>query len=181
VECHDNGTFYDKLVRLYPTAPEETLQAYIRFSLSVVLLSQGIPFLHMAQEVGGSKFGDHNSYKSGDVVNQFHYERLPAFADVVSTLKDLISLRKQHAVFRQPFTMDADQYTIQRLDNGIFTLTLTHQNDTYLLGVNPTSVPFPVHLTLNNPIVLFDGQRLCHTPFTTNVLPPLSVLVLKQS
>ena len=181
VECHDNGTFYDKLVRLYPTASEEELQAYIRFSLSVVLLSQGIPFLHMAQEVGGSKFGDHNSYKSGDVVNQFHYERIVPYAKVIETLRSLIHLRKDHPIFRQPFAWKDENFTIQRYEHGIFVLTLTHDDQCYIVGVNPTPEPFLLPHKLSNGSLIFDGQSYVKRKASIDSLPGLSILVLKQS
>lgn len=180
VECHDNGTFYDKLIRLYPTATEDVLQSYIRFSLSVVMLSQGIPFLHMAQEVGGSKFGDHNSYKSGDVVNQFHYERLVAYAPVVDSLRALIRLRKAHKIFRHANGFQNEHYTIKRYDEGIFSLTLQDEEGVYFIGVNPTSSDFHLPTPTAKGILLFNGKEETTQTESIQLIPALSLVVLKQ-
>ncbi|WP_151735520.1 type I pullulanase [Paenibacillus tengchongensis] len=66
----------------------------------VILTSQGIPFLHAGDELLRSKFGDHNSYRSGDAVNAIRWGNKAGFAPVFAYYKGLIELRRKHPAFR---------------------------------------------------------------------------------
>lgn len=100
VSCHDNYTLYDKLLMSSVDAGEEELKQMIKLAGAIVLTSQGIPFLHAGSEFARTKSGDHNSYKSPDLINQIDWERKSHFADVVEYYKTLIELRKRHPAFR---------------------------------------------------------------------------------
>ena len=52
---------------------KETHLARLLSMNTIVMLSFGVPFFHRGQEIGVSKYGDLNSYKSSDKVNQFPY------------------------------------------------------------------------------------------------------------
>ncbi|SET87663.1 type I pullulanase [Paenibacillus sp. NFR01] len=67
---------------------------------ALVLTSQGIPFLHAGDEMLRSKFGDHNSYRSGDAINGIRWENKRRFAPVFNYYKGLIALRREHPAFR---------------------------------------------------------------------------------
>lgn len=95
VECHDNGTFIDKLIAIYG---EEDYQQHLRIlqaANTVVMLSHGVPFFHRGQEIGLSKYGDMNSYRSSDKVNQFAYTLAYKRAGLVDYFADLVKLRKE--------------------------------------------------------------------------------------
>lgn len=66
----------------------------------LVLTSQGIPFLHAGDEMLRSKFGDHNSYRSGDIINAIRWENKARFLPVFQYYKGLIALRRSHPAFR---------------------------------------------------------------------------------
>lgn len=66
----------------------------------IILTSQGIPFLHAGDEMLRSKYGDHNSYRSPDAINQIRWEWKDEFEPVMDYYKGLINLRKQHPAFR---------------------------------------------------------------------------------
>ena len=55
VECHDNGTVFDKIARSFPDADLETKLRILKMINSTVLFSFGIPFFHAGQEIGLSK------------------------------------------------------------------------------------------------------------------------------
>lgn len=76
VECHDNATLYDALKNTLEDVSEEELIRYVRMINKTLLLSFGIPFVHAGQEIGMSKFNNHNSYNAGDHVNKFSYDLL---------------------------------------------------------------------------------------------------------
>ncbi len=100
VECHDNHTFYDRAKILSPQLSEQQIKDYARLALGIVVLSQGVPFIHLGQSFLRSKKGVENSYKSSDEINQVDWELKHVHQDLVSTLKDLIKIRKTYKVFR---------------------------------------------------------------------------------
>lgn len=175
IECHDNGTFYDKLIRLYPTAPESVLKNYIQLSLSLILFAQGIPFIHMGQEIGGTKFGDHNSYKSGDVVNQFQVDRLVEYEDVIQTLKDLIQLRKAFPELRYPHPLDPQHIQSTMLPEGGLQLKVTVGSTSLLWLVNLSEHPVPSPSIDATYTLYFDGRKRLETKQFPSTISPLSV------
>ncbi|MCU5376252.1 type I pullulanase [Bacillus cereus] len=100
VEAHDNHTLWDKLELTNPGDSEEVRKQMHKLSSSILLTSQGIPFLHAGQEFMRTKYGDHNSYKSPDLINQMDWLRRAAFHNEVDYMKGLIELRKKYPAFR---------------------------------------------------------------------------------
>ncbi|WP_211747485.1 type I pullulanase [Paenibacillus sp. Marseille-Q4541] len=66
----------------------------------IMITSQGIPFLHAGDEMLRSKYGDHNSYRSGDAVNALRWSNKAKFRPVFEYYQGLVRLRKEHAAFR---------------------------------------------------------------------------------
>lgn len=100
VECHDNYTMWDKLTSCFPDEDEFILGNYHRLATSIVLLAQGIPFLHSGQEFLRTKFGIGNSYRSPDSVNQLDWDRKWQYRENVEYIKGIIKIRKRFACFR---------------------------------------------------------------------------------
>ena len=69
LECHDNATLYDKLLVSNASEDEVSLLERVSLANSILLLSFGIPFIHMGQEIGLSKEGLDNTYKTLRVNN----------------------------------------------------------------------------------------------------------------
>ena len=67
---------------------------------AITMTSQGIPFFQAGDEFLRSKYGDHNSYKSPDAINQINWENKVQFKPVFDYYKGLIELRKSHPAFR---------------------------------------------------------------------------------
>lgn len=100
VEAHDNMTLFDKLQASMPDATDDERERAFRVATSIVLLAQGVPFLHAGQEFMRTKLGDENSFRSGDVVNALRWEqRVPTF-DMVEYVRGLVALRRAHPAFR---------------------------------------------------------------------------------
>lgn len=100
VSAHDNLTLWDKIEA---TCKEESLEEKIKMqklSNAIVLTSQGVPFLHAGVEFARTKYGDENSYKSSDQINQLDWLRKAEFREVYKYYKGLILLRKMHPAFR---------------------------------------------------------------------------------
>ena len=100
VECHDNSTLYDKLSVSNKEESEEMRKKRQRLILSILLLSQGVPFIHAGQEFYRTKNGEHNSYMSSDDVNKLDWKLMEDNYDSVLFAKDLISFRRKHPILR---------------------------------------------------------------------------------
>ncbi|MEH7442529.1 type I pullulanase [Bacillus sp. JJ1122] len=100
IESHDNHTLWDKLKICEPDEDESVLKKKHRLATSIVLLSQGIPFLHSGQEFFRTKKGIGNSYRSPDNVNWLDWDLRDANLEYVDFIKGLISIRKMNAAFR---------------------------------------------------------------------------------
>jgi pullulanase/glycogen debranching enzyme len=73
-EAHDNETLFDLNAYKLPreTSPSDRTRAQ-NLATSLVVLAQGIPFLHAGQDMLRSKSLDRNSYDSGDWFNQLDF------------------------------------------------------------------------------------------------------------
>lgn len=99
-DCHDNHTLWDKLAISAKDATEEERMNMHKLSLSIVLTSQGISFLHAGTEFLRSKKGVENSFESPDSINAIDWDLKTRNKEVFDYVKGLIQMRKQHPVFR---------------------------------------------------------------------------------
>jgi pullulanase len=100
VSCHDNYTLFDKLKLSCPKTTDSDLRRMVKLAGSVILTSQGVPFLHSGSEFCRTKGGNGNSYKSPDSVNQIDWSRKTEYKDVFEYFRKLTDLRKNHPAFR---------------------------------------------------------------------------------
>ncbi|KXT74352.1 Pullulanase [Streptococcus sp. DD10] len=96
VECHDNATFYDYLAIKHPENNEVDRLAAARLALQLVLLSQGVAFIHSGQEFYRRKDLIDNSYNISDTINRLDWKRALDYTDDVQFYQQLISFRKNH-------------------------------------------------------------------------------------
>ncbi|MEP6465622.1 MAG: type I pullulanase [Parafilimonas sp.] len=98
--CHDNNTLWDKLNLSTPgtTIPERIHMQEL--ALTIVLTSQGIPFLHAGSEFLRTKNGIDNSFDKGDSINEINWNDKTKYDSVTKYVEHLISIRKQHPAFR---------------------------------------------------------------------------------
>ncbi|MDP4265215.1 MAG: type I pullulanase [Bacteroidota bacterium] len=99
-ECHDNHALWDKLAISAKDATEAERKQMQKLALSIVLTSQGIPFLHAGTEFLRSKKGNENSYNAGDSINAIDWSLKSKNRDVFEYVKTLIKIRKEHPAFR---------------------------------------------------------------------------------
>ncbi|MDX5474208.1 MAG: type I pullulanase [Bacillaceae bacterium] len=100
VESHDNHTLWDKMNVCNAHEEESVRQKRHLLATSIVLLSQGVPFIHAGQEFFRTKKGDENSYKSPDSINALDWDRRDTYTVQVKYVMGLIALRKSHGAFR---------------------------------------------------------------------------------
>ncbi len=119
VECHDNLTYYDKML-LSCGYEREEFKICQDFANHLIAISQGIPFYHAGQEMYRSKMGVENSYNSPDEINKITWN--PKL-EAIDKLRQLLKIRKRHQLYRQTayhpsVKIERDQNTIiYRLEN----------------------------------------------------------------
>lgn len=99
-ECHDNHALWDKLSISANEATEEERINMHKLALTIVMTSQGIPFLHAGTEMLRTKKGVENSFESPDSINAIDWDRKTRHKDVFEHVKGLVRLRKEHPAFR---------------------------------------------------------------------------------
>lgn len=107
VSAHDNWTLWDKINVSNRDETKETMIRMDKLSMAIVMLSQGIPFIHAGDEFLRSKenskckYGyDDNSYMSGDEVNSIKWNDKNTYDEVYKYYKGLIELRKSCELLR---------------------------------------------------------------------------------
>lgn len=98
--AHDNQTLWDKNRAAMPEASIELLTRAQKLSNAIVLLSQGIPFLHGGVEFARTKNGNTDSYNAGVELNKMDYSRKAEFIELFNYYRALIALRRAHPAFR---------------------------------------------------------------------------------
>jgi pullulanase len=99
-ECHDNNTLWDKLKLSAPDASVADRENMQLLALTIVLTSQGIPFLYEGTELLHSKRGIDNSYNAGDSINAIDWGVEKERMREVGYLALLIRMRQTHPAFR---------------------------------------------------------------------------------
>ena len=105
-ECHDNNVLWDRLTMSCPDATREELVKMQELALTIVLTSQGIPFLHAGTEFLRTKKGVENSYNAGDSINAIDWSFKKENLTTNNYIKQLIQMRKAHPAFRMTSNED---------------------------------------------------------------------------
>jgi len=170
VESHDNHTLWDKLLICFPDEDEESRQKYHRLATVMVILAQGIPFLHSGQEFFRTKKGIGNSYQSSDEINQLDWNRKNEYRENVEYIKGIIAIRKAHRAFRLPTaTLIRKHMHILPLKKPIIGWNL-HEVGEYgpwksiIVLINPTKSEEIVHLPKGTWHVLANDQVSGNVP-----------------
>lgn len=133
VSCHDDLTLTDKLEKSMPGSSIADRQRAAKLAQTIVLTSQGTPFIAAGEEVFRDKKGVHNSYKSPDSINAIDWEQKALYRDLFDYYRGLIQLRKDHPAFRMTSADDiAANLKFDRLPAGTSNLIsyslLNHAN-----------------------------------------------------
>ena len=104
---HDNYTLWDQLIvttvgertpTLY-TEPNNVLIRKNMMAATFIMTGRGMSFMLAGEEIGRTKYGNHNSYNAQDKVNAFDYNRQKEFAALYDWYKGLIALRNAFPSF----------------------------------------------------------------------------------
>jgi hypothetical protein len=188
-EAHDNFTLYDKLVKTNPDDTDEVRAKRDMLANSIVLLSQGVPFMQNGQEFLRTKDGDENSYKSPDAINQIDWDRAATYAPAVNYMKGLIALRKATPALRYTSYADikANTKLLQAQDRVVaYQAVAGDKTTTIIFNANEKDTPVKLAngtyaiLVKDDQVDTRGSKSLTVSNGEVNV-PALSTLVLQQT
>ena len=105
VSCHDDMMLTDRLrscvkpAKGKGTIKDDELKRLDGLAQTIILTSQGIPFIWCGEEVMRDKKGVHNSYCSPDSINAIDWSLKAKNIDLFNYYTGLIALRKAHPAF----------------------------------------------------------------------------------
>ena len=123
VECHDNFTIYDRLASFYPDEHDPELIKRIKLANALTLLTVGISFIHMGQEIGQSKHGLDNTYNVPKV-NNLLYSLIDERYELVEYFKDLVKIRQLLVPNEELSRVEASEYKKRITVNIVDELTI---------------------------------------------------------
>ncbi len=103
--CHDDMMLTDRLRSSVKAAKgkkaikDDELKRLDKLAQTVILTSQGIPFIFAGEEVMRDKKGVHNSYCSPDSINAIDWSLKAKNKDLFDYYSGLINIRKHHPAF----------------------------------------------------------------------------------
>ena len=152
---------YDFVKVQNPKIDETTLKDYLCLALGMVLVSQGVPFIHAGQEFFRTKQGVENSYCSPDKINMIDWSRADENWEYVEMLKDLIAIRKEYNVFHYDRnSVIKERIKLRNLDITSETLRLTYRSVDYKLYVIIKNNYKYEYLDFKDTVTLiFDGRK----------------------
>ena len=100
VSCHDDMCLVDRLRASVPNLTPEMLVRLDCLAQSVVMLSQGVPFMLSGEEMLRDKQGVHNSHQSPIEINALPWQNLQRYPQLFTYYQRLIALRRHHPAFR---------------------------------------------------------------------------------
>ena len=126
-ECHDNNTLFDKFVKSNPDEDEETLYQRVQLTNYLILLSFGVPFFHMGQEIGQSKLGLDNTYNLLKI-NNMQWNLVDQNFEMVTHFAQRVKLRRlcPNIMLSNPDQIK-EVYTFSKLDSGLVTIDVNEK------------------------------------------------------
>ena len=122
VSIHDGYTLWDKLAISAPKLSEKERQRMHKLAGAIIYTAQGMTIMHGGMEMLRTKpdpnseqnpyvdFAEHgydkNSYNSGDLTNQFLWDRKEEYQDIFNYFQGLIKLRQHYEGFRMRHAAD---------------------------------------------------------------------------
>lgn len=186
IECHDNGTLYDKLVHSLPDEEDDVRLQRVKFANTMIAFSFGAPFYHMGQEIGLSKHLEDNTYNMGDRYNMMDYKVLDKRFEMASYFKDLIAFRQKVGVFK---SIKQDEicdifHELNKVDNGGMRIKVHHIHTENgekngMICINPSNQTIYFELDDYYDVVFSKGGKSPHEMYCKHVTQsPFSIIWL---
>lgn len=185
VEAHDDHTLFDFITYLDNSVDYESKKRMSKLATSIILLSQGIPFIHAGQEFYRSKNGISNTYKSDDEINKWDINQARKYEKDVKYISDLIKFRKESKLFKYA-TYDEINKNIHILKSEYSEIIFKIEDYLFILKNNQNNMNLKQYLENNN-IVTENGCDLIFNDFSKNInlnyeeynLKNIDVVILK--
>lgn len=182
VECHDNNTLFDKFSFSNSEEDETTIYKRVKLANAITLISFGVPFLHMGQEIGLSKFGLDNTYNKVNV-NKMNWEQVDSNFDMVTYLKMMITLRKESLPYLHLDKPEDIKEVFQSIqcDNGMLAFysekkKYLHNCSKLLILINVSNSNQKFDTDEYYTSLTLTGEDKVYTK--NSVIPPISVNIL---
>lgn len=189
-EAHDNLTLWDKLSLSASGSNLRDRKKMARLAAALILLAQGVPFIHAGQEFLRSKPTedggfDHNSYRSPDSVNSMKWYMLDENGSEAEYVKGLIAFRKAHPLLRMSAHEEIEEHSeVLPSSDGTIQLHLFDESEELLIFVNPIPRAKVFILPDGEWEMLVSDTMVSDRPmgiYCEGVfVPPISVMVLKK-
>ncbi|MGI6512414.1 MAG: type I pullulanase [Catenisphaera adipataccumulans] len=184
VECHDNHTLWDKNRVACHGEGRDVREKRQVLANAMVLLSQGVPFLHAGQEFGRTKQNLGNTYNRSDNYNSINYIRRDHHISIVTDTIKLISIRRKYSCFRLRTVEETrDQTSFQTIENRVLVYICESKEDKCISFFNPSNGYYTYNLDHDVQVIFDNGSSNTH--LTRNIqIAPYSVIVcdmMKQS
>ena len=160
LECHDNSTLYDKLLVSNAFEEEKVLLDRVDLANHILLLSFGVPLVHAGQEIGQSKDGLDNTYKTIGV-NNLNYRLVDERFDMVNRFRLFNILRKKLAYTKLSKPEEIKKvFEVSHWDNGVYALVAKNKNiidneKEFVILINPKAEK--ISLELDDYFTEFNG------------------------
>ncbi|SLM84692.1 Glycogen debranching enzyme / Pullulanase [Vagococcus fluvialis bH819] len=181
VEAHDNLTLYDKLSL---TNPEDTKEQRLKrhmLGTGIVLVSEGVPFIHAGQEFLRTKDGDENSYKSPDSVNQFDWNRPQEYNISVNFFKELVAFRQTEPLLRMSSYKEIkEKSTVIESKNGVIIYQLSDESKDLIIAINSNEVEKSIDKKLIKEFKPVITNKLENEKNELDKMLPLSLTIYKK-
>ena len=180
VECHDNNTFYDKAVMALPDAEISEIKKRQKLATSMIILAQGVPFIHSGQEFYRSKDGVENSYRSPDNINLLNWDLVDENIEDINSVKELLRIRKNYDLFRLTAPSKVRDYiSVVFNDNGTILYKLKDL-DTELIVIFKNSVEREVIQLDSKYTLIYDGKARSRRIISKLEVNDISTYILKR-
>ena len=169
VECHDNNTFFDRMLRYKHDDPIWINVRRCKLALALVMVSRGLPFIHSGQEFLRTKNLVENSYNANETVNRIDWNRRVENNEICNYFSDLAKIRRENPVFiSSKVNVSFQDYydcIIYRLDNMMIIINPCKWDHIYQDG--------------NNYDVIFDINGKANYKSDVLSIPAYSLIICK--
>ena len=177
VEAHDNYTMFDHLKKLNVN----NIKRRHLLASSIILTSQGIPFIHAGQEFCRTKQADENSYRSPDIINKFDWNLAKKNKGMVKYISDLINIRKNEKLFKMDTYDEINKnFKLIKYKNNLLVYSLG-LDDKYIIIANASTKKHKVEFKGEYSVIVNNYKRIYNTKFKSRFdVTALNFVILKK-
>ena len=189
--AHDNYTLWDQMIGkrageespLFYTDAMEGVMRMCMTASAAYLLSCGIPFMLAGEEIGRTKFGNHNSYNSPCKVNSIEWSRRERFDEMFEHYRRVIAVRRAYSEYFFSYERSTQrEYCYGDFTGtdgrGVISLTRRRGGVTLFCAFNPLDVPVTANTPAGLMIYVKNGKTTSEVSTDTAELEPKSAVVM---